>query len=211
MLWSENIPTISVPGVEVKIISGALSGMDLPPPPPCPPKSWASQPENNVNIMTIRLEPNASWILPPSFQALEAVGDKLMKKCLYYFTPSEGLTLDDGQPVPLRTKLDIDPFKPVKLSNRGSGLVELLLLEGKSINEPVVQHGPFVMNTRDEIMQAFTDYQRTEFGRWPWKTDDPVHDRHKGRFAKYPDGRLEEPQGSNESSSTGAADEATCS
>ena len=32
-----------------------------------------------------------------------------------------------------------------------------------------MQHGPFVMTSREEIMQAFSDYQRTEFGRWPWK------------------------------------------
>jgi redox-sensitive bicupin YhaK (pirin superfamily) len=33
------------------------------------------------------------------------------------------------------------------------------LLAAKPLNEPVVQHGPFVMNTREEIEQAIADYR----------------------------------------------------
>ncbi len=39
------------------------------------------------------------------------------------------------------------------------GPVELLLLAGAPLNEPVVRHGPFVMNTREEIEQALRDYR----------------------------------------------------
>ena len=48
------------------------------------------------------------------------------------------------------------------------------------------------MNTREEIRQAFEDYQKTQFGGWPWGKPDPVHPRTQGRFAKHADGRLEE-------------------
>jgi hypothetical protein len=47
------------------------------------------------------------------------------------------------------------------------------------------------MNTRAEIQQAFADYQRTKFGGWPWASDDPVHPREEGRFAKHADGKVE--------------------
>jgi len=46
------------------------------------------------------------------------------------------------------------------------------------------------MNDRDEIAEAFADYQRTGFGGWPWPNDDPVHGgAGRGRFARHADGR----------------------
>ena len=77
------------------------------------------------------------------------------------------------------------------LLENGASESEVLLLQGRPINEPVVQHGPFVMNTRQEIQQAFADYQRTRFGGWPWDADAPVLPREQGRFARHPDGRVE--------------------
>ncbi len=74
----------------------------------------------------------------------------------------------------------------------GDEQCHILILQGKPIGEPVVQHGPFVMNTREEIQQAFNDYQQTEFGGWPWPVSDPVHPIDKGRFALHADGTLEE-------------------
>lgn len=41
---------------------------------------------------------------------------------------------------------------------------KFLVLTGKPLNEPIHGHGPFVMNTRDEIIQAFNDFNNGKFG-----------------------------------------------
>ncbi len=45
----------------------------------------------------------------------------------------------------------------------GAGGARLLLVAGRPLREPVVRHGPFVMNTKQEIMQAFVDFQEGRF------------------------------------------------
>ncbi|KAJ9521938.1 hypothetical protein QJQ45_024814 [Haematococcus lacustris] len=53
----------------------------------------------------------------------------------------------------------------------GPGSLKFLLIAGQPIREPIVQHGPFVMNTQEEIMQAFRDFQTGRFQRAednPW-------------------------------------------
>jgi redox-sensitive bicupin YhaK (pirin superfamily) len=46
---------------------------------------------------------------------------------------------------------------------------EVLLLGGRPLREPVVTYGPFVMNTRSEVMKAVEDYQAGRFGKVPAK------------------------------------------
>ena len=67
------------------------------------------------------------------------------------------------------------------------------MLQGRPIGEPVVKHGPFVMNSPAEIQKAYDDYRRTGFGGWPWPHQAPVHGRAPDRFARHPDGRFEKP------------------
>ncbi len=65
---------------------------------------------------------------------------------------------------------------PVQLEAEGNAIV--LLLSGEPIDEPIVGHGPFVMNTRDEIEQAYADLRDGRFGRIPPQSVDvpePVH------------------------------------
>ncbi len=46
----------------------------------------------------------------------------------------------------------------------------LLFLGGEPINEPIVGHGPFVMNTQEEIREAFYDYQNGKMGHMPGRS-----------------------------------------
>jgi quercetin 2,3-dioxygenase len=47
----------------------------------------------------------------------------------------------------------------------GTQPLEFLLLAGQPLNEPVARSGPFVMNTRQEVFQAYADYQSGQFGK----------------------------------------------
>jgi len=66
---------------------------------------------------------------------------------------------DDVRPLPFRSAGLLTPGASVRI-RAGEAGVRLLLLAGKPIGEPVVQYGPFVMNTTEEIQQAVLDYQR---------------------------------------------------
>jgi hypothetical protein len=65
----------------------------------------------------------------------------------------------DRKALPHRAAGVLSPGHDVRFEAGANG-VRLLLLAGKPIGEPVVQYGPFVMNTREEIEQAIADYQR---------------------------------------------------
>lgn len=181
MFWDDDVPRHVVigdggPSVTVTVVAGAL-GDSVPPSPP--PASWASRPDADVAIWHLVVEPGASWSLPPA-ASLETV------RTLYVFA-GDGLTIS-GTAIGSRTGVVVDPVAEVELSlaSTAERPVEILMLQGRPLCEPVAQYGPFVMNTRAEIQQAFDDYQRTGFGGWPWDRDDPVHGLDPTRFARHP-------------------------
>jgi redox-sensitive bicupin YhaK (pirin superfamily) len=178
MLWSEEIPTIHPqPGVSVDVMAGTIDGITAP---AAPPDSWASQPGSHLGIWLIRLDAGASWDLP-----LSPASVNRMLHCVEGDDVSvAGTTVQNGVGLQLR------PEVTTRLHNNGKP-AEFLVLQGQPIGAPVFQMGPFVMNTPDELRQAFDDYNRTQFGGWPWSTRSPVHARTDGRFALHADGKVE--------------------
>ena len=182
MLWDKQIPRRSFLDAEsretqVTVIAGQLGDATAPPP---PPHSWASRADADVAIWSLKLAPNAVFSLPKA--------QPNTVRTLYFFRGTSLIV--GGERLNSHAAVQLQSDVPVVLEN---GIVEseLLLLQGRPIGEPVAQHGPFVMNTRAEIQQAMMDYQRTRFGGWPWPSDDPVHEREEGRFAKHANGKVE--------------------
>ncbi len=146
-----------------------------------PPKnSWASDPNNEVSILFASIKPGGSVVVPRA-------NDGLKINRSFYVVKGSAKVCDEnvGSEVRVETRGDAD----AKLENVGSNILEVLMLQGRPIDEPVVSHGPFVLNTRQQIMQAFADYQRTKFGGWPWPEPAMVWPRDRGRFAKLGKGK----------------------
>jgi redox-sensitive bicupin YhaK (pirin superfamily) len=182
MFWHEQIPLVVMKDAQgknttVKIVAGNLDSQKSVSP---PPDSWAANAEHDLAIWVITMEPDAAWTLP---KAKEGTNRNL------YFFEGNSITVGEQQ-VPSYKGMELDPALDVLLKN-GSTQGRLLLLQGKPMNEPVVQHGPFVMNSEAEIHQTFLDYQKNQFGGWPWPSHEPVHPKDRGRFAKYTDGTEE--------------------
>lgn len=184
MLWKEQVPEVTRTDAdgrktEITVSAGTLDGVTAPPP---APNSWAADPANEVAIWQIRMEAGARFEVPPASAGV--------RRTLYVFRGA-GVTVG-GQAIANERAVRVRGDRPARVVN-GFEPSEILMLQGKPIGEPVAHYGPFVMNSRPELEQAFADYRRTQFGGWPWDRDDPVHDAADGRFAKHPDGHVDRP------------------
>ncbi len=183
MLWKEEVPIIKETNekgstVTVDLIAGNLGEQKAAKP---TPDSWAANADNHVRVLTVKLESNTKWTLPAT--------DAAANRNVYFYTGDkltiDGLLIEKDHQITLKSDVD------VVLENKSQEAAYLLVLEGKPIGEPIAQHGPFVMNTFEEIQQAIADYQRTQFGGWPWKEREKTHAADKGRFALHADGTEE--------------------
>ena len=194
MFWAEDIPRFTATDAEgrtthVASVAGRIGPVQGAPgeggPLAPPPDSWAAQPDADLAIWTIRMAPGARWTLPAALGADT-------RRSLYFFK-GQSVTIAD-QRVAGHAVVEVRADAEVELVN-GDTEAEFLVLQDRPIGEPVVQYGPFVMNTQAEIAQTMQDYRRTQFGGWPWPDDAPVHGRDPARFAKHPEKKKKKPQG----------------
>jgi redox-sensitive bicupin YhaK (pirin superfamily) len=177
MHWAPDVQraTVDNGNVQAVVWAGTLFGAKGQPP---PPDSWAHDDANDVGIYFLTCAPGASVTLPA------AKGGASTNRTLYFF---EGERVEVGGKVfSSKSAIDLDASIECAISVPAAGAGKetlLLVLQGKPIGEPVAQHGPFVMNTRAEIQQAFSDYQQTRFGGWPWPDDAMTFPKNKPRFA----------------------------
>ena len=182
MLWKEDIPVIEHVDAAhgrttITLVAGRLGGTNALDP---TPGSWAADPDNAVGVYTVHMAPKAQWTLPRT--------DARATRSIFYY---RGNQIEiDGRPILSDHLIEARPDEDITITN-GDAPSFMLVLEGRPIGEPVVQHGPFVMNTAEEIREAMRDYGRTQFGGWPWQKAEMVHPREKGRFALHANGREE--------------------
>lgn len=182
MLWRESIPNYvhtdsNQKKTIVEVIAGEIGGKKAGSP---PPDSWAADEKNEVAVWNIKMQAGAKFTLPKASAGVN--------RNLYFYEGNQILL--GGQVITKYNAVQLKPDVDVVIEG-GSEETSILILQGKPINEPVMQYGPFVMNTKEEINQAFEDYHKTQFGGWPWPKYDQVHDRSKARFAKHADGKIE--------------------
>ena len=148
MLWDHEIPKhtfLDAAGrpTQVTVVAGSLvAGQHAPAP---PPHSWASRRDTDVGIYHAVLSAQGAWTLDRA-----AHPDTI--RTIYVFAGGSvrigGQEIAGGHAAVVRSEV------PVTVTDTGEG-AEILVLQGRPIGEPVVQHGPFVMNTRTEIQKAF--------------------------------------------------------
>ncbi|HXA92166.1 MAG TPA: pirin family protein [Steroidobacteraceae bacterium] len=146
----EKIPTANPSrGVEIKVIAGAAAGVHGP----------ISQPATDPTYLDLSLEPGAEWVQP--LKADHAA-------FLYVFEGAVKVGVGAAASVVQAQQLAVlTEGEEVRITGASAGAggksARAILVAGRPLREPVAKYGPFVMNTREELQQAFQDYQSGRF------------------------------------------------
>ena len=140
---AEAFPVLEKSGYRVKVIAGSLE------------KTVSPIVDNitQVIFLDVLVEPDRPfhYVLPEGNTSF-----------LYIF---EGDGQINGKTVATHTLVTLNGASTAPIFTAGRQGARFLLISGRPIREPIVQHGPFVMNTREEIDQAMQDYQSNRFVR----------------------------------------------
>jgi len=135
-IQAEEIPAVSLASGTIKIVAGAYGTTSGPVQGgSTDPVYWDVQVDSGKTFAAKIPEPRSVYIYP--FEGSVAIDGRVL-------ATHQGAVLGAGDTVEVKA---------------GADGARLLLLAAKPIGEPIVQYGPFVMNTREEIEQAIRDYQ----------------------------------------------------
>ena len=148
---SKGVPASSVPiakstdgKVTAKVIAGSAMGVTGP----------VATTTPSIYVL-YALEPGADTTLsiPDGFNALA------------YVVAGEGAFGSEAKHATYGQMVAFSTFgSNIQIKNDSSNKLEVLVLAGLKLNEPVARYGPFVMNTKEEILEAFNDYHAGKFG-----------------------------------------------
>ncbi len=142
------VPLLTTPdaGTLIRLIAGDLAGTKGP-----------GSTHTPIVMAHATISPGSRMTLPwnPAFNALAygLKGSGFVGAERLAFGLGQAVVFGDGDVI----TLEASPHEPL----------DVILLGGEPIGEPVEQYGPFVMNTRAELQQAFDDYQRGRLGVVP--------------------------------------------
>lgn len=133
-------------GALVRLIAGDLGGHHGP-----------GRTHTPIVVSHVTLAPGARVVVPwdPSFNALA------------YALAGRGSAGEEAAPLATGQLALFGGGDTLTLTAAADETLDVLLLGGEPIREPVVQYGPFVMNTKAEVQQAFDDFQRGRLGTVP--------------------------------------------
>jgi quercetin 2,3-dioxygenase len=141
---AKDIPVARVSGGEVKVIAGRFGDTS----------GAVHGGSTDPHYWDVHLEPDTV------FEADLPAGHN----AFLYAYEGEATVGEDAKALPHRAAGLLSEGDAVKIQAGAQG-ARVLVLAGKPIREPIVQYGPFVMNTREEIEQAIADYQSGALAR----------------------------------------------
>ena len=133
---SQNIPEVNTDGGKVRIISGTYKGIEGP-----------GLPHTGMSYFDVILNPS---------KGIEISLDNFWNTFIYVYSGEaiiENETIQKGQLAVLSEK------GLLNFTSNKKSILKCIVVSGEPLNEPVARGGPFVMNTKEEVLKAFNDYQ----------------------------------------------------